>query len=45
MFLETILASALLVGSVQTGPETLVEQYLYSDQGTTLLLEVEVDPD
>ena len=41
--LEAILSAAILVGSVQVGPNVLVEQYITELNGVPVLIEIEED--
>lgn len=43
--LETLLATAILVGSVEVGPGIHLEQYLSEMDGAPVLVEFEVDND
>ena len=41
--LEAILSAAILVGSVQVGPNVLVEQYITELNGVLVFIEIEED--
>ena len=41
--IEAILSAAILVGSVQVGPNVLVEQYIVETDNGPVLIEIEED--